>query len=78
MNNWIRKRSFLKELLKPLLPQSSRFKLKNRLLDMNMTLDPYPLLDNDLGRSLRHRYLDEIQLLESLIGRDLSAWKEGH
>jgi len=44
---------------------------------MNMTADPYPPMDPDLVSILRQRYLDEIRLLETMIGRDLSAWKEG-
>jgi len=74
---WIRRRSFLKELIKPFLSQSIRFKLKNTLQNMNMTAEPYPPMDPDLVSILRQRYLDEIRLLETMIGRDLSAWKEG-
>jgi len=67
----------LKELIKPFLSQSFRFKLKNTLQNMNMIAEPYPPMDPDLVSILRQRYLDEIRLLEPMIGRDLSVWKEG-
>jgi hypothetical protein len=72
---WIRRKSIFKEFLKPFISTSSRYKLKNLLQKMIMTSDPYPPMDSTLARILRCRYLDEIVLLESLIGRDLSSWK---
>ena len=39
--------------------------------------DPFPPLDPEVAARLRERYRPEIEELEKLIGRDLSAWKLG-
>jgi len=71
----IRQPSVLKELIKPLLPQRLRYRLKQRLLSLNMKPAPYPPINPDTARQLRARYLPHIEALETMIGRDLSAWK---
>jgi hypothetical protein len=37
--------------------------------------DPYPLLTPDEDTRVRAKFLSEIEALEKLLGRDLSAWK---
>jgi len=37
--------------------------------------DPFPPLSPDVARRLREYYRPEVEKLEELIGRDLSAWK---
>jgi hypothetical protein len=37
--------------------------------------DPFPPLSADVARRLREYYRPEVEKLENLIGRDLSAWK---
>jgi hypothetical protein len=71
----IRQSSALKELVKPLLPQRLRYRLKQGLLNLNMKPAPYPPINPDTARELRARYLPHIEALEAMIGRDLSAWK---
>lgn len=38
----------------------------------------YPPLSSELEQRLRDFYLRDIEVLEKLIGRDLSAWRQGH
>jgi hypothetical protein len=71
----IRQPSTLKELVKPLLPQQLRYRLKQELLNLTMKPAPYPPINPDTARQLRARYLPHIEALEDMIGRDLSAWK---
>jgi hypothetical protein len=37
--------------------------------------EPFPPLEPDLKKRLKQRFLPEVEALEELIGRDLSAWK---
>lgn len=37
--------------------------------------EPFPPLEPDLKKRLKQRFLPEVEALERLIGRDLSAWK---
>jgi hypothetical protein len=37
--------------------------------------EPFPPLDPELEKRLKQRFLPEVEALEQLIGRDLSAWK---
>lgn len=71
----IRQPSVLKELVKPLLPQRLRYRLKQGLLTLNMKPAPYPSINPDTARRLRARYLPHLEALEGMIGRDLRAWK---
>lgn len=58
--------------LKPYLPSGMR-RLFNRARDSN--LQKAPPLDPALAAELRAYYLDDIEKLEGLLDRDLSAWK---
>jgi hypothetical protein len=40
--------------------------------------EAFPPLERELQQRLRKRFLPEVEALEQLIGRDLSAWKMNH
>jgi hypothetical protein len=74
---FLRRGSKVKTLLKPLLPDWLRGKIKSTLIEINMTPAAYPPLDPVIAKNLRIQYMDEITRLESLIGRNLDHWKKG-
>ena len=51
-----------------------RHRLKKGVTNINLRQSTYPPLDPAVEASLRLRYTDEIQRLEGILGRDLSAW----
>ena len=75
MHQVLHDRSIVKELIKKVLPLNYRYKIKTKLSDANMQEFSYPPLDKNLEIQIRHNFLTWIPELESLIGRDLSAWK---
>lgn len=42
---------------------------------VNVATDPYPKMDGEMGEKLRKHFRSDVENLEKLIGRDLSAWK---
>ena len=66
--------SAAKSALKRVLPASVRATLKQRALDWNATAPE--AIDPEIRQRLVALYADDISLLEELIGRDLSAWKQ--
>lgn len=78
LHRWLVQPSWLKNQLKKLLPYTARHRLKQAAIRLNLqAIDPPPL-DTDLAKRLQHNYLPEIEELETIIARDLSAWKEVH
>jgi len=66
----------LKTLAKVLLPGPLAVPVRMRLSELNVTGSP-PKLDPALAARLRRDYGEDIEALEDLLGRDLSAWKTG-
>lgn len=64
-----------KRLFRWLLPPAVRRRLRYRLMQRN--LQAPPALPDDIRRQLARHYLPEVEKLEALTGRDLSAWKPG-
>ncbi len=77
LNQWLRARSPLKEALKHVVPFPVRHRLKMRAIDANLKPLRTPPMDAALALGLRRHYADEVQALERIIGRDLSAWYAG-
>ena len=68
----------LHKLLKPFthqLPYTFRDRLKKGLIRSNWHSVSYPPMNTETERQLRLRYGEEIERLESILGRDLSSWK---
>lgn len=61
-----------RKLVRAILPMTSR-KAKYWLMERNVASPPH--LDAEIRNRLASTFLDDIERLESLIGRDLSAWK---
>ncbi len=66
--------SGLKQLIKRITSFSWRYRLKLALIEANMKPFKYPPLEPRTAASLREHFSDEIQLLSSIIDRDLSHW----
>jgi len=77
LHRWLRKRSPLKEILKPVLPAPFRHRLKMRAIEANLKPFRVPPLDAQLASRLRRHYAGETRRLEEIIGRDLSSWYAG-
>jgi hypothetical protein len=56
------------------LPESSRYQLRNWVLKANRRPISNPPIDRDVEHFLRGRYHDEIKQLETILDRDLSLW----
>ncbi|MGE0449177.1 MAG: sulfotransferase domain-containing protein [Vicinamibacterales bacterium] len=74
LQRWLRKRSVLKEIVKPIVPERIRQQWKMRAIAANLTPFTIPALDPDLARDIRRHYAPEMRRLEAIVGRDLSAW----
>lgn len=74
LNEWLRRRSPLKEVAKHVLPFPVRHRLKMRAIDANLKPMQTPPMDAGLARGLRRHYAGEMQALERIMGRDLSSW----
>lgn len=77
LNQWLRARSPLKELVKQVVPFPVRHRLKMRAIDANLKPLRTPPMDAELALGLRRHYAGEMQALEQLIGRNLSSWYAG-
>jgi Sulfotransferase domain len=71
----LRRRSLLKEGIKPFIPSRVRRTLKIRMMQVNLKETPYMPLDSQLADEMRLSYRTEIEWLEKITGRDLSSWK---
>jgi hypothetical protein len=69
---WRLKRTFLSHVYREKIGKSLRTAIYSYLFPPTT----YPPLSADLAKILRARYSDEIQELEQMIDRDLSAWLE--
>ena len=68
-DNWV------KSLLKPFMKRDMRKRLKKSLIALNMEEgDEEGTLDPALRKQLVEEYREDILKLQTLIGRDLSAW----
>ncbi|NEP20385.1 MAG: sulfotransferase domain-containing protein [Leptolyngbya sp. SIO4C1] len=65
--NLIDKPNLAKKVLRPLLPQKMRYKLRKSALEK-------PLMSKDIRNHLVNIYRDDILKLQDLINRDLSNW----
>src|SRR3990172_13045283 len=57
------------------LPLKQRHQIKSSINRVNLRPQEYLPMKVETERSLRLRYLDEVERLELIIERDLSAWK---
>lgn len=74
---FVKEKSFIKELIKPFLSPAFRFGLKRRLA--NSLLKPLAVspINPDTEKTLRAEFQDSIFELEDLLGWDLTAWHSG-
>lgn len=72
-NHLLNKPSLIKEIFKRVVPMVWARRLKSRLQKHN--LEAAPEMDSTLRAELASYYRSDIDRLETLIGRDLSAWK---
>lgn len=72
MNDLLGTQNPVRTTLKWLLPSGLRERIRQTFTDMNRHK---PELPKEARQTLRELYADDIYRLETLIGRDLSAWK---
>lgn len=75
LHRLVRQPNALKSLIKPLIPPRLRYRLSSGLIEMNRKPVSNPPLDARTERQLRQRFEPDVRALESLTGRDLSAWR---
>lgn len=77
VEQWIRSQSWLGRLVRPHLSPRMLSYARKALRAPFRTTSAYPPMDPATEAALRARYLPEIERLERLIDRDLSAWYPG-
>lgn len=58
------------------LPESSRYRLRTKIIQVNRRQQSNPSMDSEVEQVLRKRFKGEIIKLESIIDRDLSDWRQ--
>lgn len=71
----LRRRSLVKEVIKPFMPARVRGALKSKAMQMNLKETPYAPLDQQLAHELRMSFRPEVEELEKITGWNLSSWK---
>ena len=71
INTILLRDSFVKDLVKKVLPESTRAKIKAAIHQKNLT--PIIIKSEDISL-LKHQYDNDIKSLEKLLGIDLSIW----
>jgi len=56
------------------LPESSRYRIRTKLIQINRRQQSNPTMDPDDEKNLRNRFIVEIKRLETIMNRDLSEW----
>jgi hypothetical protein len=73
----LRPSGILRQLLKQVtrhMSHETRYRLKKKIMDLNMRKVKYPPMPEEVADQLRQRYTEEIQQLEKIVNRDLSHW----
>ncbi len=74
---WIKEKSVLKDLFKPLLSDKFRFGIKRYLSHSLLKPVTYPPMKPETEKLLREKFQGSINELEDLLGLDLSTWHAG-
>jgi hypothetical protein len=74
IHQWLVQTSRLKDFAKKFLPLSLRHRLKISAINLNLKPMNIPPLDPEVASRLRKHYANDVQKLEGIIQRDLSAW----
>ncbi|MSP81995.1 MAG: hypothetical protein EXQ94_03430 [Alphaproteobacteria bacterium] len=77
LRRMVERRAIWKDVVKPFLPARVRKRLKRRMRDANLRPAPRATIPLDVDRELRARYAEEFDRLETLLGWDLTSWREG-
>ena len=67
---------YLPRPLKKIIPQPLKFKIRNKLLKLNIKSFKYPKMEQHVEEYLYSLYKEDIEKLENILGRDLSIWKK--
>ena len=73
-HNFLRKPSWIKKQAGRFLPFSLKYKIVNRLLELNKKKFKYPPMQEKIEKRLRFMFKEDVNELEKITGRDLSAW----
>ena len=74
LQRWLRRQSTWREWLKPLIPIKIRYRIKEKLLQMNLRESSYPPINPKTATALREQLASEVRQLQDIIQRDLTRW----
>jgi hypothetical protein len=74
LQRWLRKQSTWREWLKPIIPIKLRYRMKEKLLQMNLRESSYPPINPETAAELRDQLADEVIQMQDIIQRDLRGW----
>jgi hypothetical protein len=74
LQRWLRRQSTWREWLKPVIPIKIRYRMKEKLLQMNLRESSYPPINPKTAIMLRDQLADEVIQLQDIIQRDLTGW----
>ena len=74
IHQFLRKQSFVKEIMKPLLPYKIRYNLKEKAIKMNLKRFSPPSINPAVENHLKNHYKEQTLKLQDIIQRDLSSW----
>lgn len=74
LDSWLRSRSLAGRFVKRMLPDAALSGVRKVFRRLFLRPFTYPPMSPATEQALRARFLPDVQKLEALIGRDLSAW----
>ena len=74
LDAWLRSRSLAGRFVKGVLPDAALSGVRKLFRRLFLRSFTYPPMNPVTEQALRARYLPDVVRLETLIGRDLSAW----
>ena len=74
-HNFLHNKSFSKDLIKRFIPHEHRYRLKQKLRELNLRDFSYPPMEQRNKKNIQDIFRTQIPELEKITGLDLSDWK---
>ncbi len=75
LHKFLRGSSRIKKLVGMFFPYKLKYLIITKLINLNMKVDKYPEISPDMERKLKKCFLNDINRLEVITGRNLANWK---
>ena len=75
LHSFLRGKSGVKKLAGMIFSYKLKYLIVTKLIDLNMKSERYPEMDAEIAETLKKNFLDDINRLEILTGRNLDHWK---